>query len=90
MKNTKTTTGETANSITFKAEWLDFIGAAGIWVGGSRENVGRCCRENQANKLLKDTHGRITENTNTDHRYKGVRFYFEDDREIWMPKFKKQ
>ena len=24
MKNTKTTAGETANSITFKAEWLDF------------------------------------------------------------------
>ena len=24
MKNTKQTAGETANSITFKAEWLDF------------------------------------------------------------------
>lgn len=25
---------------------------------------------------------------NTDHRYMGIRFYFEADREIWMPKFK--
>ena len=33
-------------------------------------------------------HGSTT--INTDHRYMGIRFYFEADREIWMPKFKKQ
>lgn len=72
-----------------KLHVFDFIGAAGLWVGGSRENVGRCCRENQAKKLLKDTHGRTTENTNTDHRYKGVRFYFEDDAQ-WMDKVRQK
>lgn len=40
---------------------------AAEWVGGSRHNIVRCCRQNEL-------HGR-----NTNHRYNGVRFYFESD-----------
>lgn len=54
---------------------LPYIGAAGQWVGGNRENVRRCCKLNQQ-------HGK-----NTDHRYMGVRFYFESDN-IWIEKIK--
>lgn len=58
---------------------LSFIGSAAEWVGGRRENVGRCCRLN-ASRVSKKT-GKI----NTDHRYNGIRFYFEDDT-IWLVK----
>lgn len=59
---------------------LAYIGSAAKWIGGSRENVGRCCRFNASKrKNLK------TGNINTDHKYKGVRFYFESD-PIWMDK----
>lgn len=57
-----------------------FLGSAAEWVGGSRENVGRCCRLNAARHANKKT-GKI----NTDHRYNGIRFYFEDDT-IWLVK----
>lgn len=59
---------------------FDYILAAAEWIGGIRENVGRCCRENQARHVNRKT-GRV----NTDHQYKGVRFYFSDD-PIWMDK----
>ena len=57
-----------------------FVKPAAEWVGGSRENVGRCCRLNQERHINRKT-GRV----NTDHRYMGVRFYFETD-SIWMKK----
>lgn len=70
---------------------FSFIGAAALWCGGCREDVGRCCRENHAQRFNKRSwsKGRPkgSGHINTDHRYKGVRFYFEADREIWMPKF---
>lgn len=64
--------------------WLVFpyIGRAGEWLGGNRENVGRCCRANRARVVNKKT-GKV----NTDHRYKGIRFYYEDD-DIWLTKIK--
>ena len=44
--------------------------------GCDRSNVSRCCR-------LNASHG-----TNTDHRYKGIRFYFEND-DNWTKKIAK-
>ena len=61
---------------------LPYIGAAGEWIGGNRENVRRCCQLNKARHRNKNT-GAV----NTDHRYKGVRFYYEKDN-IWLTKIK--
>ena len=67
--------------------WLMFpyLGAAAKWCGGSRENVGRCCRINQSRLPLKKCHGLPRGSINTDHRYLGVRWYFENDN-IWTDK----
>lgn len=64
---------------------FSYLGSAAEWIGGSRENVGRCCRLNQSKAILRNTHGKPTGKVNTDHRYKGVRFYFESDN-IWTTK----
>ena len=74
-------------------KWLYFsyLGAAAKWCGGLRENVGRCCRLNAAKKVCKidwrPYQKKGASRINTDHRYKGVRFYFEDDN-IWTTKVK--
>lgn len=53
------------------------------WLGkGPRENIGRCCRCNEERHVNKKT-GKV----NTDHRYMGIRFYFDSDSE-WMKKIK--
>lgn len=67
--------------------WLLFpyIGPAAEWVGGSRENVGRCCRCNQSRKRLKKPWGHPSDKVNTDHKYMGIRFYFESDN-VWTTK----
>ena len=62
-----------------------YIGAAADWIGGRRENVGRCCRQNGSRKPLKKPWGYDANKINTDHQYKGVRFYFADDA-IWQDK----
>lgn len=49
-------------------------------IGGRRENVGRCCRENQSRRV-----NRKTGAVNTDHKYMGYRLYFEED-SVWMDK----
>ena len=67
---------------------FDYVGAAAEWLGGSRENVGRCCRENRSRKPLKKPWGCDANKINTDHQYKGVRFYFADD-PIWQEKIGK-
>lgn len=59
---------------------FSYVGSAGEWIGGSRENVGRCCRFNQERHVNRKT-GKV----NTDHKYNGVRFYFESD-DIWLKK----
>ena len=61
---------------------LPYIGAAGEWIGGCRENVRRCCQSNRERHVNKKT-GKV----NTDHKYLGVRFYYESDN-IWTTKVK--
>ena len=61
---------------------FSYLGSAAKSVQGCRENVGRCCRFNQRRHINKKT-GKV----NTNHRYKGVRFYFETD-DVWMKKIK--
>ena len=71
---------------------FDYVGAAAEWIGGSRENVGRCCRLNQSRREKKHDwapgFSKGTSRVNTDHQYKGVRFYFADD-PIWQEKIGK-
>lgn len=63
--------------------YFPYLRPAAEWCGGSRENVGRCCRENESRRVNRKT-GRM----NTDHCYKGIRFYFEADG-IWTTKINK-
>ena len=74
-------------AVTDEGRWLYFsyLGAAAKWIGGNRENVGRCCRQNQRKAILRDVKSRPSGKVNTDHRYKGVRFYFESD-DVWTTK----
>ena len=69
--------------------WLVFpyLGPAAEWIGGNRENVGRCCRCNQARKRLKKPWGHPSDKVNTDHKYMGIRFYFESDN-VWTTKIR--
>lgn len=64
-----------------RLKMFPFIGAAANYYGIVRENVRRCCQENARLHVNKKT-GKI----NTDHRYMGLRFYFEADVEIWKDK----
>lgn len=57
-----------------------FVGQAAKEFDGSRENVGRCCRLNSNPQVNKKT-GKL----NTDHRYLGIRWYFESD-DVWTHK----
>ena len=70
-------------------KWFQFnyLGDAAKWIGGSRCNVGRCCRCNQSKKVLKKPWGHSSGKVNTDHRYMGIRFYFESDN-VWTTKIK--
>lgn len=59
-----------------------------LWMQcGNAENIRRCCRENERNKPLHDTHGRVLNKTNADHRYKGIRWYYETDNK-WTKRIK--
>lgn len=71
--------------------WCYFthIGAAAKWLGGSQENVRRCCHLNNSEAILHDCKGRPLGKINTDHKYKGIRFYFESDN-VWTTKIKQQ
>ena len=68
--------------------YFSYLDAAAQWCGGSRENVGRCCRLNHSQRPLNDTHGRPTANVNTDHKYMGIRFYFDSDN-VWTTKIQR-
>ena len=70
-------------------KWLVFsyLGAAAEWLGGNRENISRCCRLNQKKARLHNPWGKLTDKVNTDHRYKGIRWYFESDN-VWTTKIK--
>ena len=67
-----------------------YVGAAAKAIGGCRENLGRCCRANASGKVLTTARGRGrgigSPSVNTNHRYMGIRWYFESDYEIWRTK----
>lgn len=54
------------------------IVSAAIWIKGSNRNVCRCCQFNASEHV-----NMKTGNINTDHRYKGVRFYYMTDDNWW-------
>lgn len=59
------------------------IEAAARWIEGLPQSVHRCAHDNRA-RTVNRRNGSI----NTDHRYKGVRFYYESD-EQWTEKISK-
>ena len=65
-------------------EWLIFPEgkSAAKWCGGYRCNINRCCRENERTTLTKS--GKVNDN----HKYLGVRWYFESD-DKWTNKIRK-
>ena len=66
-------------------KWLYFpsIAEAGRLMGIWSDNIARCCRLNQARKQGQNG------NVNTNHKYKGIRFYFESD-PVWTEKINQQ
>lgn len=68
--------------------YFPYVGAAAQWLGDcTRENIGRCCRYNLSKVELRKPNGKLSGKVNTDHRYKGIRFYFESDN-VWTTKIK--
>lgn len=63
-------------------QYFPFIGDASKKLCMGRENIGRCCRFNQKRHINKKN-GKI----NTNHKYMGIRFYFESD-DIWTTKIR--
>ena len=66
-------------------KWYSFgsIAEAANSTGSIRENISRCCRLNASGrKNMK------TGKTNTDHKYDGVRWYYDDDNN-WLVKISK-
>ena len=72
---------------------FSYLGVAAKAVGGCRENLGRCCRANASGKVLTTARGKGrgigSPSVNTNHRYMGIRWYFESDYEIWRTKINK-
>lgn len=73
-------------------QYFSYLGSAAEWLGNcNRENIGRCCRENESKKVCKhdwrpnQTKG--ASRVNTDHKYMGIRWYFESDN-VWTEKIK--
>lgn len=60
-------------------KYFPYTVAAAKYYNGSRYNVARCCRMNHLGTL--DKKGMV----NTDHKYKGMRFYYENDT-VWIKK----
>ena len=72
--------------------WFPYVGAAAQWLGGgSRENIGRCCRQNELKRVCKHdwrpNQRKGASRVNTDHKYMGIRWYFETDN-VWTTKIK--
>lgn len=74
-------------AVTDEGKWFyfEYIGQpCELGFVGSRENIRRCCQFNQKrHKNLK------TGKVNTDHKYQGMRWYYESD-EQWLEKIKTQ
>jgi hypothetical protein len=65
-------------------QWFPSISHVGEMLGVCRENVRRCCKTNRKGVTPTKSWKRV----NTDHKYKGLRFYYESDN-IWLEKIKK-
>ena len=63
---------------------IESISEASRFANVSFQTIRTCCKLNRERKVLKNRGGKV----NTDHKCKGVRFYFEDD-PIWLEKIKK-
>ncbi len=59
---------------------FDYMGEAAERIKGNRENIRRCCQCNERRNKDK-RNGKV----NTDHKYKGLRWYYETDN-IWTTK----
>lgn len=56
------------------------INDAATWCNGAASNIRRCCAQNS------HPTGSGKAAQNTDHRYMGIRFYYESDYAIWSSK----
>jgi hypothetical protein len=63
--------------------FFPYVGDAAEKLGISQRNISRCCMSNE--KGISDKRMTI----NTDHRYKGIRWYYESDNK-WTTKIKQQ
>lgn len=61
----------------------DSIGHAAEALNCRRENIGRCCRLNESQKVLRSLSPKKRGTINTDHQYKGIRFYFREGNVWW-------
>ena len=68
--------------------FFDSISEVSKWAGIHIRTVRDCCIQNQQRKVLRSTNGKLTNKVNTDHKRKGIRFYFKSD-PTWMEKIKK-
>lgn len=77
-------------AVTDEGKFIVFASAqkAAEWCGGKKGCVRSCCYHNLSRKRLHTSHGVPTDKVNTDHKYKGVRFYFENDN-VWTKKIDK-
>lgn len=69
--------------------WFGAIVLAADWCGGSGPNIRRCIKDNLSGRILRKPWGKPTGKTNTDHKYMGVRWYYESDN-LWTTKIKQQ
>ena len=76
-------------AVTDEGEFFVFAHAkkAVEWSGGCPNNIRRCCRENAQHKELLKPFSHPTGRINNDHKYMGVRWYFEDTND-WIEKIK--
>ena len=65
-----------------KPHYFPSMESAARWIEGRPTNVHRCACDNRERRRNKKN-GKV----NTDHSYKGVRFYFEND-DIWTEKIR--
>lgn len=70
---------------------FSYAGEAAECLGGNTRNITRCCLQNQRKKICKNDwrphQKKGASRINTDHRYNGVRYYYESDN-IWTTKIK--
>jgi len=65
-----------------RIKYFSSMAMAATYCDGCHNNIARCCKLNSIG--VTPRRGK----PNTDHKYKGVRFYYESDTELWMSKRK--